>query len=113
MAETFLDRLKKERDELKAKYNGLCHFLKAENFKQLSNVNQMLLWNQEKHMHEYLYILEVRLELLSNTGQHSEHDLVSFGNYVLNQRKNKEEKSDNDAFINDADLKNWQAQKGK
>ncbi|MGJ1516537.1 hypothetical protein ACR79N_16220 [Sphingobacterium siyangense] len=40
-------------------------------------------------------------------------DLVSFGNYVLNQRKNKEEKSDNDAFINDADLKNWQAQKGK
>jgi len=40
-------------------------------------------------------------------------DLISFGNYVLNQRKNKEEKSDNDAFINDADLKNWQAQKGK
>jgi|GEM_PF-2248451 len=113
MAETFLDRLKKERDELKEKYTGLTHFLKTENFQKLSSVNQMLLWNQHKHMSEYLHILEVRLEVLSDSGQYSEQDLITFGNYVLNQRKNKEEKSDNDAFINDADLKNWQSKKGK
>ena len=40
-------------------------------------------------------------------------DLVSFCNYVLNHRKGKEEKSDNDFVVHDADLKNWQTLKGK
>lgn len=65
MEETFLDRLKKEREELNDKIVKLNAFITGNTgFGDLSDGNKFLLCQQARIMIDYRDILDVRLELI-------------------------------------------------
>lgn len=59
----WIDRLKKEREELKDKVVKLDEFICSHSFTALSEANRIALQRQLNIMDEYLKILTVRLEL--------------------------------------------------
>ncbi|MNJ08772.1 hypothetical protein D3C77_28970 [compost metagenome] len=62
---SFMERLKKEREELSDKIEKLMLFLVSEKFNELDDQNKLLLNQQEVHMQCYLRVLDQRIELLS------------------------------------------------
>jgi hypothetical protein len=64
MENTFLDRLKTEKDELLDKVTKLATFLAQRNSQTLSEANYLLLGLQLEAMNTYLNILIIRTELL-------------------------------------------------
>lgn len=64
MENTFLDRLKTEKNELLDKTTKLGMFLTSEKVKELSDANTLLLKQQFEIMNAYLNILIIRIELL-------------------------------------------------
>jgi hypothetical protein len=65
MENTFLDRLKVEKDELLDKVTKLATFLAQQgNSQTLSEANYLLLGLQLEAMNTYLNILIIRIELL-------------------------------------------------
>lgn len=67
MENTFLDRLKVEKDDLLDKVNKLANFLARDVMNdnpRLSEANHILLNEQLEAMNSYLNILIIRLELL-------------------------------------------------
>jgi len=64
MENTFLDRLKVEKDELLDKVTKLRMFLNSDKVKDLSYANELLLKEQLEAMNTYLNILIIRIELL-------------------------------------------------
>jgi len=64
MENTFLDRLKVEKDELLYKVTKLAMFLNSDKVNDLSDANELLLKQQLEAMNGYLNILIIRLELL-------------------------------------------------
>jgi len=64
MAETFLDRLVKEHEDLDNKVCKLQDFLKTEAFFNLGGADKILLKAQLETMRTYLDILSVRIALL-------------------------------------------------
>jgi hypothetical protein len=64
MENTFLDRLKVEKDELLDKVTKLAMFLNSDKVKDLSDANELLLKQQLEAMNNYLNILIIRTELL-------------------------------------------------
>lgn len=65
MENTFLDRLKVEKDELLDKVSKLSVFLAKEGYNQkVSEANYYLLKKQFEAMNTYLNILIIRIELL-------------------------------------------------
>jgi hypothetical protein len=64
MENTFLDRLKVEKDELLDKVTKLAMFLNSDKVKDLSDANELLLKQQLEAMNTYLNILIIRTELL-------------------------------------------------
>lgn len=65
MEETFLERLKKEKQELIEKVTKLALFINKEKTSQsISEANFLLLNQQLIHMNDYLNILIIRLELI-------------------------------------------------
>ena len=63
MENTFLDRLKTEKNELLDKTTKLGMFLTSEKVKELSDANTLLLKQQFEIMNAYLNILIIRIEL--------------------------------------------------
>ncbi len=63
MENTFLDRLKIEKDELLEKVTKLAMFLNSD-LNDLSEANELLLKHQLVSMNDYLSILIIRIELL-------------------------------------------------
>ena len=63
MENTFLDRLKIEKDDLLDKVTKLAIFLNS-NLNDLSEANELLLKQQLEAMNDYLNILIIRIELL-------------------------------------------------
>lgn len=68
---SFLDRLKVERQELQDKYQKLVHFIHKESaqFTALSEGQQDLLRQQANIMSQYVSILTRRLELIEKEGK--------------------------------------------
>jgi hypothetical protein len=64
MENTFLDRLKVEKDELLDKVTKLAIFLNSDKVNALSDANELLLKQQLEAMNTYLNILIIRVELL-------------------------------------------------
>jgi hypothetical protein len=65
MENTFLDRLKVEKDELRDKVSKLSIFLAKEGYNQtISEANYHLLGKQLEAMNTYFNILIIRIELL-------------------------------------------------
>jgi hypothetical protein len=64
MENTFLDRLKTEKDELLDKVTKLSIFLNSDKIDGLSDANQLLLKHQLVSMNDYLNILIIRIELI-------------------------------------------------
>jgi hypothetical protein len=64
MENTFLDRLKAEKNELLDKTTKLGMFLTSDKSKELSDANILLLKQQFEIMNAYLNILIIRTELL-------------------------------------------------
>ena len=64
MENTFLDRLKVEKDELLDKVTKLVMFLNSDKVIELSDANELLLKQQLEAMNTYLNILIIRIELL-------------------------------------------------
>ena len=64
MENTFLDRLKIEKDELLYKVTKLAMFLNSDKVIELSDANELLLKQQLESMNTYLNILIIRIELL-------------------------------------------------
>lgn len=64
MENTFLDRLKTEKNELLDKTTKLGMFLTSDKSKELSDANTLLLKQQFEIMNAYLNILIIRIELL-------------------------------------------------
>lgn len=58
-------RLKEELKELEYKMNKVQKFMETENFKKLSDENQMLLATQFHCMRSYQYILQRRIKINS------------------------------------------------
>lgn len=65
-ADTFVDRLLIERDELNERLNKLRQFIESPNFVEIvtDEYQRLLLSKQESKMHEYLEILNERIKLL-------------------------------------------------
>ena len=63
MENTFLDRLKTEKNELLDKVTKLGMFLTSDKSKELSDANTLLLKQQFEIMNAYLNILIIRIEL--------------------------------------------------
>jgi hypothetical protein len=63
MENTFLDRLKTEKNELLDKVTKLGMFIVSDNVKELSDANILLLKQQFEIMNAYLNILIIRIEL--------------------------------------------------
>lgn len=61
----FIERVKKEMEDLTIKVKALRDFLSSEKIQNLDEKNQSLLKSQEKAMSEYLSILEERLSILA------------------------------------------------
>lgn len=65
VADTFVDRLLIERDELNERLNKLCQFIESPKFAEIVTCEyQRLLSKQESRMYEYLEILNERIKLL-------------------------------------------------
>ena len=64
MENTFLDRLKVEKNELLDKVTKLAMFLNSDKVNDLSDANELLLKQQLEAMNNYLNILIIRTELL-------------------------------------------------
>lgn len=64
MENTFLDRLKVEKEELLYKVTKLAMFLNSDKVNDLSDANELLLKQQLEAMNTYLNILIIRIELL-------------------------------------------------
>lgn len=66
VADTFVDRLLIERDELNERLNKLRQFIESPNFVEIvtDEYQRLLLSKQESKMHEYLEILNERIKLL-------------------------------------------------
>lgn len=64
MENTFLDRLKVEKEELLYKVTKLAMFLNSDKVNDLSDASELLLKQQLEAMNSYLNILIIRLELL-------------------------------------------------
>jgi hypothetical protein len=64
MENTFLDRLKVEKNELLEKVTKLAMFLNSDKVDSLSDANELLLKQQLEAMNTYLNILIIRVELL-------------------------------------------------
>lgn len=65
MEQTFLERLKIEKQELIQKVTKLALFIAKENSNQsISEANFLLLKQQLVHMNDYLNILIIRIELI-------------------------------------------------
>lgn len=66
VADTFVDRLLIERDELNERLNKLRQFIESPKFVDIvtDEYQRLLLSKQESSMHEYLEILNERIELL-------------------------------------------------
>lgn len=60
---SYKDRLQIEITELSDKISKLQDFIYSYKFNQLSEVNQILLSDQEEYMIKYLNILKIRLEM--------------------------------------------------
>lgn len=60
---SYKDRLQVEIAELSEKISKLQDFIYSYKFDQLSEVNQILLSDQEEYMIKYLNILKIRLEM--------------------------------------------------
>lgn len=67
MENTFLDRLKTEKNELLDKVTKLGMFIVSDKVKELSDANTLLLKQQFEIMNAYLNILIIRVELLEVT----------------------------------------------
>jgi hypothetical protein len=67
MENTFLDRLKTEKNELLDKTTKLGMFLTSDKSKELSDANILLLKQQFEVMNAYLNILIIRTELNEQT----------------------------------------------
>jgi hypothetical protein len=67
MENTFLDRLKTEKNELLDKVTKLGTFIVSDKVKELSDANTLLLKQQFEIMNAYLNILIIRVELLEVT----------------------------------------------
>lgn len=63
--ETFLDRLKKERDELADKTEEYAEFIYSGKITSVDKTQQMLLRRQLKEMSSYLATLNERIALLN------------------------------------------------
>ena len=61
MAGTWLDRLRIERDELKARLDKLYNFFESEAFEALEEDSAFLLTEQRNHMAGYLNVLDQRI----------------------------------------------------
>ena len=66
VADTFVDRLLIERDELNERLNKLRQFIESPKFVEIvtDEFQRLLLSKQESRMHEYLEILNERIKLL-------------------------------------------------
>lgn len=64
MENTFLDRLKTEKNELLDKVIKLGMFIVSDKVKELSDANVLLLKQQLEIMNAYLNIIIIRIELL-------------------------------------------------
>lgn len=66
VADTFVDRLLIERDELNERLNKLRQFIESPKFVEIvtNEYQRLLLSKQESRMHEYLEILNERIKLL-------------------------------------------------
>lgn len=66
VADTFVDRLLIERDELNERLNKLRQFIESPKFVEIvtDEYQRLLLSKQESRMHEYLGILNERIKLL-------------------------------------------------
>ena len=64
MKNTFLERLKTEKNELLEKTTKLSMFLNSDKINDLSEANELLLKFQLEHMNNYLNILLIRIELI-------------------------------------------------
>lgn len=66
VADTFVDRLIIERDELNERLNKLRQFIESPKFVEIvtDEYQRLLLSKQESRMHEYLEILNERIKLL-------------------------------------------------
>lgn len=67
MENTFLERLKTEKNELLEKTTKLSMFLNSDKVNDLSEANELLLKFQLEHMNNYLNILLIRIELIEKT----------------------------------------------
>jgi hypothetical protein len=68
VAETPLDRMRIERDELLEKYNKLVLFLGREDCERVAGEIQVaLMRRQSREMHDYLLTLRTRIELMKET----------------------------------------------
>lgn len=67
-ADTFVDRLLIEQDELNERLNKLRQFIESPNFVEIvtDEYQRLLLSKQESKMHEYLEILNERIKLGTN-----------------------------------------------
>jgi hypothetical protein len=63
--ETFLDRLKKEKDDLGEKLDKLSSFIQSDNFGKIESNQRRLLKQQIGHMREYHAVLIERIKLLA------------------------------------------------
>lgn len=64
MSNDFKERLIKERDELKIKFDKLMLFMGSDEFYNIGLVQQTLLGAQYKYMEGYLNILNLRINSL-------------------------------------------------
>lgn len=65
--ESFLDRVKQEKEELEVKLQKLNDFIENNpKFKELSNINRILLVNQFNAMELYYYALDSRIEYIND-----------------------------------------------
>lgn len=64
--QTFMDRLRIERNELADKHKKLCKFIDTPNFASLPAEDQCLLIQQESEMDSYLHTLEKRIALIES-----------------------------------------------
>jgi len=65
--ETYIDRLKEEKNELSKKLSKLNDFIENNpKFNELSNINRILLVNQFNAMQLYDYALDSRIEYIND-----------------------------------------------
>ena len=65
-AESFIDRMHIECDELAKRRDSLHDFFNAPKFKELDNFDQYLLLHQYTAMGDYLSVLKIRIERAEN-----------------------------------------------